>query len=190
MSAPDEYTTSIPANSANPSDILRECFLTEFDVAERQLLALANAIPADLYTWRCNDTTRSVGEVLVHVAAGSLSLLSLLGHMPPRDMYGEITGEGEQALWQIVRRNDELEKSVREKDAVLKLMSVSFQHVRASLEHIDKSEGTQSVLRKVYMRLLVHTHEHMGQMIAYARTMGLRVPWEDWRPDRRSVRRG
>ena len=31
--------------------------------------------------------------------------------------------------------------------------------------------------RTVYVRLVVHTNEHVGQLIAYARTMGIAPPW-------------
>ena len=30
---------------------------------------------------------------------------------------------------------------------------------------------------EVFMRVIVHANEHMGQMIAYARTMGVAPPW-------------
>ena len=45
-------------------------YLWEFDFAEKQLLALAEAFPAERYAWRPAETARSVSEVLVHVGAG------------------------------------------------------------------------------------------------------------------------
>jgi hypothetical protein len=45
--------------------------------------------------------------------------------------------------------------------------------------------GGETTVRRVYLRALVHMHEHMGQMIAYVRCMGMKAPWPDWRPDRR-----
>jgi hypothetical protein len=41
------------------------------------------------------------------------------------------------------------------------------------------------VMRRLSMRMMAQTHEHMGQMIAYTRMLGMRVPWPDWRPDKR-----
>jgi hypothetical protein len=41
-------------------------------------------------------------------------------------------------------------------------------------------------VRRVYLRLLAHTDEHMGQMIAYLRFNGIVPTWPDWRPDRRA----
>jgi len=46
--------------------------------------------------------------------------------------------------------------------------------------------GEETTVRRVYLRLLAHTHEHMGQMIAYLRFNDIAPPWPDWRPDRRT----
>jgi hypothetical protein len=54
-------------------------YLWEFDIAERQLLALVEAFPAERYGWRPADTARSVREVLMHVAVGNLMLLGIVG---------------------------------------------------------------------------------------------------------------
>ncbi|MGD0299844.1 MAG: hypothetical protein ABSE86_22355 [Bryobacteraceae bacterium] len=41
---------------------LRGELLWELEIAERQLTALAQAIPAEKYAWRPNDATRSVSR--------------------------------------------------------------------------------------------------------------------------------
>lgn len=51
----------------------------KFDIAEHQLLRLADAFPPDRYAWRPADTARSVREVLVHVAVVNLMLLGIVG---------------------------------------------------------------------------------------------------------------
>jgi uncharacterized damage-inducible protein DinB len=43
--------------------------------------------------------------------------------------------------------------------------------------------GERTTVRRVCLRLLAHTHEHMGQLIAYMRVRGMPAPWPDWRPD-------
>ena len=37
--------------------------------------------------------------------------------------------------------------------------------------------GRDVTARAVYLRILVHVHEHMGQAIAYARVNGIVPPW-------------
>ena len=68
-------------------------YLWEFDIAERQLRALAEAFPAERYTWRPAEKSRSVNEVLVHIAAGNLTLLGMVGVQAAPDLYGELEGD-------------------------------------------------------------------------------------------------
>ncbi len=180
-------------NPATRIEGIRGELLWEFEIAERQLLALAEAIPAGKYAWRPDDTTRSVSEVLVHVAAGIFMLLDQIGVSTPADLYGQLPAEGSERLWGMVRRNDELEKSVREKNEVIGMLKRSLAAVSKSLTEasgaeLDRTEhffGEQTTVRRVYLRSLAHTHEHMGQVIAYLKINGLATPWPDWRPDRR-----
>ena len=41
-------------------------------MAGRQIIALAEAIPAEKYAWRPGPGVRSVSEVLMHTASGNL----------------------------------------------------------------------------------------------------------------------
>ena len=58
-----------------------EAFLVEFEIAGRQLLALAQAFPTDKFDWRPDATARSVSEVFVHVAGGNFFLLDVAGKL-------------------------------------------------------------------------------------------------------------
>src|SRR5215510_3429778 len=98
-------------------------FLWEWDIAERQLLQLANAFPAGDYEWRPDTTARRVSEVFVHVACGTFMLLEVLGTAAPADLYPELPEQPMERLWALVRKNDELEQSLREKDKVVTLLS-------------------------------------------------------------------
>jgi uncharacterized damage-inducible protein DinB len=174
-------------------DGFRGEFLWELEIVERQMMAMVEAIPADKYDWRPDQKARSISEVLVHVAAGNFMLLEAVGAAAPVDLYGQAAVQGQERFWGLIRRNDELEKSVREKVAVTDVLKRSLQAVRNSFTQADDAEldqrrhffGEQTTVRRVYLRLLVHMHEHMGQMIAYMRINGMSPPWPDWRPDRR-----
>ena len=65
-------------------------YLWELDIAEHQLLLLAEAFPADCYGWRAAESARSVSEILVHVAAGNFMLLGTLGVEAAPDLYGKL----------------------------------------------------------------------------------------------------
>jgi uncharacterized damage-inducible protein DinB len=168
-------------------------FLWELDIVERQTLAVAEAIPVDRYDWRPDTKARSVSEVLVHVAAGNFMLLDFAGLAAPADVYPGLPPEGAERLWAFVRRNDELEGGLREKARVVEFLARSFRAARHAVNAASDDDlasstnffGEQTTVRRIYLRMLAHTHEHMGQMIAYVRSMGLPAPWADWRPDRR-----
>ena len=157
------------------------------------MMAMAEAIPAEKYDWRPDQKARSISEVFVHVAAGNFMLLEVVGAVAPVDLCGQVPAEGPERFWRLIRRNDELEKRVREKVAVQGILKRSLRAIVKSFSQADDWEldqrshffGEDTTVRRVYLRLLAHTHEHMGQMIAYMRTNGMSPPWADWRPDRR-----
>jgi hypothetical protein len=57
----------------------------------------------------------------------------------------------------------------------------------AELERHDVFFGERTTVRRVYMRGLSHLHEHMGQLIAYTRAMGMPAPWPDWRESGKKI---
>jgi uncharacterized damage-inducible protein DinB len=167
-------------------------FLWELEIAERQMVSMAEAIPAGKYDWRPDPKARSVSEVLVHVAAGNFMLLEVVGTAAPVDLYSQLPAQGPERFWGLIQRNDELEKGVRERAVVTDLLKRSLQAVRTSFIGAGDPEldrrlhflGEETTVRRVYLRLLAHTHEHMGQLVAYLRTNGIPPLWPDWRPDR------
>lgn len=167
-------------------------FLWEWDIAERQLLQLAEVFPSDIYAWRPDATARAISEVFVHVACGTFMLLEAAGSPAPADLYADGPAEAHRRLWALVRRNDELERELKEKDQVVALLRRALSAARETITRLDDAALEQAVgffgetttLRRVYLRLLAHTHEHMGQLIGYTRALGRPAPWKDWRPDR------
>jgi uncharacterized damage-inducible protein DinB len=167
-------------------------FLWEWDIAAHQLLQLANAFPADDYGWRPNTTARAVSEVFIHVGCGTFLLLEPAGTTAPADFYPDLPQQPMERLWALVRKNDELEHALRQKDKVVVLLNRAFASARETLTRTDDAGldrslfffGERTTVRRVYLRLLAHTHEHMGQLIAYMRMRGMPAPWPDWRPDR------
>ena len=170
-------------------------YLWEYDIAEQQLLALAEAFPAERYGWRPVETARSVSEVLVHLGMGCRTLLVLMGVEAAPDLYGELEGEGVARIMAMIKRNENQEKSVTDKAAVLSLLRKSLDAVRAAFTEASDAEldrpeeffGERATVRRLYLRALCHLHEHMGQLVAYARAMGLPAPWQLEREARRKA---
>src|SRR5579872_1982945 len=63
-------TTTTTTTTAKVGGV-RGSFLFQIDQAQDKLLQLANAIPAEKYTWKPGDGVRSVGEVFNHVASAN-----------------------------------------------------------------------------------------------------------------------
>ena len=166
-------------------------FLWELEIVERQLLAMAETVPADRYGWRPEEKVRSVSEVLVHVAAGHFLRLDVVGETAPVDVYGQVSAQGIERFVEWIWKNDGLERSVRDKEAVIGLLQRSFRAVGKSFAEAGAAEmdrrldfgGETTSVRRVYLRMLAHSHEHMGQMIAYLRFNGIAPPWPSWRPE-------
>ena len=144
-----------------------EGWLGEFDHAARQLLQLAEATPAEKFSWRPAPGVRSISEVYMHVALANYFLVAQTGVKPPID---------------LAALGKEPEKSKTDKADVIAFLKGSADFVRTSYPTADRQKnmklfGKEVIADNVFLRILVHNHEHMGQSIAYARTNGVVPPW-------------
>ncbi|HVR41511.1 MAG TPA: DinB family protein [Thermoanaerobaculia bacterium] len=141
-------------------------FLANLDEVQGKITDLANAVPAEKYGWRPAPDVRSISEVFMHVAGGNYFLATFVGTQPPADM------------------PKDLEK-ITDKAKVVAELKRSFDHIRAvvaktsdaDLEKKVKVFGNDTTYRGVFMTMLSHLHEHLGQSIAYARSNGVVPPW-------------
>ena len=156
---------------AKSAALVRDQYLADIDTVHVKLLALANAIPADKYTWRPGEGVRSISEVLMHVASewyfyGPLSVAG----KPPADF-----GVPRETL-------PKLEK-ITDKAAVLAELDKSWAHCKAQLAGADPAQLTgrykpwNATLAQAAFGMTGDQHEHLGQLIAYARSVGVKPPW-------------
>ncbi len=142
----------------------------EWTHVSRQLIALAQAIPAEKYSWRPAPGVRSTGEVFMHIAGTNFYLLSLVGHKLPAD-FESVKGE----------------KVATDKAQVIEWLKRSLDAVReahaaatpADLKKTEKFFDHEVTEEGIYLRILIHDNEHMGQLIAYARMNGVVPPWSE-----------
>ena len=99
--------------TAQPPARAGQGWLGEFEHASRQLLQLAEAIPAEKFAWRPAPGVRSISELYMHVAIGNYLLLGLAGRQAagrPGDAWqgaGEEPhgqGRGDQVREELLRR--------------------------------------------------------------------------------------
>ena len=158
---------SANAQSKDPLQGLWEGYDGEWGHVSRQLVSLAEAIPADKYGWRPAPGVRSVSEVFMHIAIANYWLLSVTGPKMPADL------------------TDGMEKSVTAKADVINWLKRSLDVVKTAraqlkpgdLERKVKVAGKEVTVDGMYLRIIIHDNEHMGQLVAYARMNGIVPPW-------------
>jgi len=132
-----------------------------------QLLALAEATPEEKFSWRPAPGVRSTSEVYMHIAIANFYLLSVTGpKMPP-----ELTLEKEKS---VTSKAEVINWLKRSQDAVKQAhLAVTPKDLQRKV-HIEDRDAT---VDGMYLRIIVHANEHMGQLIAYARMSGVTPPW-------------
>ena len=153
----------------------RRDLLDPIDHAEQEVLALAKAIPAEKYSWRPAKGVRSVAEVYQHIANGNNLILTFAADKPL----------DRKALMQMIQDNAKLEQTVTDKEQIIANMKESFDHARAAIMKMSETDlnrpvkffGTDGTMRGVLISIGNHSHEHLGQSIAYARMIGVVPPW-------------
>jgi uncharacterized damage-inducible protein DinB len=158
----------VPKLSAqDPLDGLWQGYDGEWRHVSNQLIALAEATPAEKFTWRPAPGVRSTSEVYMHIVLANFWLLSATGPKMPPDLNQEsetkVTSKPEVIAW--------LKRS---------LEAVKQAHLAADPKDMSrkiKVEGRDATVDGMYLRIIVHANEHMGQLVAYSRMNGIAPPW-------------
>ena len=156
--------------AVDPLEGLWQGYDGEWGHVSRQLVALAEAIPAEKYSWRPGPGVRSTSEVFKHIALANFWLLSVTGPPMPSDI-----------------KSDSMEKTVTAKPEVIEWLKRSLDAVKnahagvkpGDLQRKVKIVNRDATVDGVYLRIIVHANEHMGQLIAYARMNGIVPPWSE-----------
>jgi uncharacterized damage-inducible protein DinB len=159
------YKDGTPGVTGYRSEVMAEVM-----VQEDKFSRLAEAIPAEKYTWRPAPDVRSFAEVFLHVAAANFNLYKLVGTPPPAGF--DVKG---------------FEKSTTDKAKVMATLKDSFVHARKAITampdaNLEKSLdwfGGKNTQRGILLFVVRHAAEHLGQSIAYARFAGITPPWTE-----------
>ena len=159
------------AMSKEAAAAVRTAFLADLEAMRGKFVGLAQAFPPDKYTWRPMDGVRSVSEVLMLIAAEGYAFVPSSFGAKAADLGGR-------------EKMAELSK-VSDKAAVLDHLNKAFAHAKRELESVDPS--ALAARRKVMGRDMSSLeaalaiggdmHEHLGQLIAYARANHIVPPW-------------
>jgi len=159
---------SAGADRTAPSYDMKAQSLADLQVVQKKFVDLANAIPADKFTWRPSADSRSFAEVYLHVAGERYGILGLGGATSPA---GFDRKTFEKSTTDRARIVDELNKSWEFTQKTINGMT------NADFAKLLPKLGPQANAGDVIYILVADAHEHLGQLVAYARVNGIVPPW-------------
>jgi len=167
---------TVPSQAQSRGGVMGD-LLADVTAAETKIVALAKAMPASTYDWRPAPGVRSTGEVLIHVAGDNYYMPVLLGGKAPAETGIDIERRHESV--------EAFEKRAMTRDQIVAELENSFRFLKqamnetldASLEEQAKFERRKVSTRRFWIATTSHLHEHLGQLIAYARSNKVTPPW-------------
>jgi uncharacterized damage-inducible protein DinB len=151
-----------------PSYDMKAQALLDLQAVNKKCVDLAEALPSHKLTWRPSPDTRSFAEVFLHVAGERYGILSMMGAKPPAGFKAR-----------------EFEKSTTEKDRIVNDLNQSWDFANKTISSMSNADfakllpklGPHANEGDVVYILIADAHEHLGQLIAYARQNGIVPPW-------------
>jgi len=166
----------VAARAQDPFDAksaghVRDRYLADMDTLHKKVLQLANAIPEDKYSWRPAPGVRSISEVFMHIAGEWYYFMPMAfaGKAPT----GFVPKDSLPAL----------EKTRTAKAQVLAELEKAWAHGRHEIATADVSKLTGTykpwsiTIDDAANIMGGDLHEHLGQLIVYARSVGVKPPW-------------
>jgi uncharacterized damage-inducible protein DinB len=161
-------TPSTSTDTTAPSYDMKAQARVDLQGVNKKCVELAQALPADKLTWRPAPDTRSFAEVFLHVAGERYGILSMMGATPPAGF-----------------KAGEFEKSTTDKGRIVEELNQSWDFTSKTINGMSNADyakllpklGPQANEGDVIYILVSDAHEHLGQLIAYARQNGIVPPW-------------
>lgn len=165
--------TPAASDEPPPRDLLAD-LATQTDQAEEKILGLARAIPEEDYMWRPAPGVRSVAEVLIHIAADNYFIPLLMGV----DVPGTTGITLDYATVQTYEgRMIPKDRIIQELEESFRFLDQALDATRADLDRTFEFGATTLQVGPMWVQAVTHLHEHLGQMIAYARSNDVTPPW-------------
>ena len=148
---------------------VKAAFLADIEAMRVKFVGLAEAFPPDKYTWRPMDGVRSVSEVLMLIASEGYGFApTVFGGKPA------MSRDASVGL-----------PMVTDKVQVIGYLDKGFAYAKQSIEAIDPATlagkrnvfGRDRTTPEIVLMVAGDMHEHLGQLIAYARMNHIVPPW-------------
>jgi DinB family protein len=166
LSASARAQDAIPKEGAAA---VKTAFGADLETMRGKFLGLAQAFPQDKYTWRPMDGVRSVSEVLMLIASEGY------GFVPSG--FGGKAGLPREEMGKLA--------SITDKAQVIDHLTKAFAHAKSELDSVDPATltakrrvmGQDRTIAEIAAAIGGDMHEHLGQLIAYARMNRIVPPW-------------
>jgi uncharacterized damage-inducible protein DinB len=143
---------------------------------ETKIVGLAKAMPDAAYQWRPTKGVRSTAETLMHVAADNYFLPAAMGTTPPTET--GISGKDYKTAAAF-------EQKKLTRDQIIAEVEKSFAFLKTAMTNTPDAKldgpldvfGQKMTTRGLWITTATHLHEHLGQLIAYARSNNVTPPW-------------
>ena len=167
--------TASPLPAQESAGLMGDLLRDVTDV-EKKVVGLARALPQAAYDWRPAKGVRSTGEALIHVAADNYFLPGAMGTPPPADT--GINGKDYNTVAAY-------EKRTMTRDQIIAEVEKSFAFLKKSMADTPEAKlsapleafGQKMTNQRLWVSTVTHLHEHLGQLIAYARSNNVVPPW-------------
>ena len=151
-----------------PTGVRGEILANMMDAGSK-LQELSGAVPDGKFNYKPSKDVRSAGQVYLHVVGANYMFSSVIGAKPSMTM-------------------DELMKldtQTMEPAKIRQMLKDSYAFASKAVADMPDSEletpveifGMKLTKRAVLMIMASHSHEHLGQSIAYARANNVVPPW-------------
>jgi uncharacterized damage-inducible protein DinB len=168
-SAASPAAMAAPADKTTPSYDMKAQAALDLQQLQERFVSLAQAIPADKYTWRPSEGVRSIAEMFLHVSGANYGIPTMVTGVAPAAGY----------------QKDGFEKSTTDKAKIIEQLNKSFAYAISVVQGMsngdfarpEKKLGPEANSGDVVYLLVTHAHEHLGQAIADARMNGIVPPW-------------
>ena len=148
---------------------VKASFIADLDVLKGKFVGLAEAFPQDKYTWRPMDGVRSVSEVFILAASEGYAFIPT--------SFGGKAGATREEMTAM--------RALTDKAKIIEHLNKAFAHAKAELTAADPATltarrqvmGQSATAIDAALGIGGDLHEHLGQMIAYARMNHIVPPW-------------
>lgn len=157
------------ANHHESKPLFNQMVLSSLDASSGKIVQLAEAFSEEQYAWRPMDGVNSVQEAILHVASANYFISGMLGHPAPEGLDVSQLGKGAN------------------KEEIIKIYQASLEHARAAVAGVSEEAlneeinmfGQKAPRARLVLVVSDHAHEHLGQLIAYARSNKVVPPWSN-----------